>query len=122
MLIYEPVRIRTLLGSHAIEGYYASPAFYHHRNFTVFSAKSRAPRVSTTVEFLHAVITMTKSTPEDKAIHATSQLKIELACVPTPNKHDQIEDVANLRNLFSKHSKSMTNPNETTEEVHTKQE
>ena len=49
VLIYEPVRIVITWGAHAIEGYYAGPALYHYRNFAVFSAKTKAYRVSDAV-------------------------------------------------------------------------
>lgn len=120
MLIHEPVKNRTSWDVHAIEGHHASPALHYYRNFTVFSSKTRASRVSNAVKFHHAVVTAPKITPEDKVIHAMSKLKSELASIPAPNTHDQIEAMPNLRNLFSKHSKSMKNPNETIKEVHVK--
>ena len=55
---------------------------------------------------------MPKITPEDKVIHAISQLKRELASIPTPNKHNQLEAIYHLRNLFSKHSRTMKDHNE----------
>ena len=76
VLIYDPVKIRSSWGAHAIEGYYAGPALHHCRNFAVFASKTRASRVSDTVELRHSVITAPKIAPEYKVIHAISQLKI----------------------------------------------
>ena len=121
MLIHEPVRIRTSWGAHTIEGYYSVPALHHCRNFIVVSNKSRASCVIDAVEFRHVVVTVPKISPEDKLIHDASQQKRELASIPIPNKHDQIEAASNLRNLSSKHSKIMTNANKTTKKVHAKQ-
>ena len=65
------------MGAHAVKGYYAGPSLHHCRNFTVFSARSRASRVRNTVEFRHADINAPKITPEYTVIHAISQLKRE---------------------------------------------
>ena len=64
---------------------------------------------------------MPKITPEDKVIHTISQLKRELSSIPAPNQHDQIEAMSHLRNLFSKHSKDMKDPNETVEKIRVEQ-
>ena len=64
---------------------------------------------------------MPKITPEDKVIHAISQLKRELAFIPAPNQHDEIEAMSHLRNLFSKHSREMKDPNKTAEKIRTEQ-
>ena len=79
-----------------------------------FPSKTRVSRVSDAVEFRHASITVPQITSEDKVIHAITKLKSELASTPTPNKHDQLEAVSNLRNIFSKYSKSMEPPNNPT--------
>ena len=93
----------------------------HCRSFTVFTDKSRATRVSDTVEFRHADITVPHITPEDKVIHAISQLKKELASITTPNKQKQLDAICHLRNLFSKHSRTMKDPDENTESIRDKQ-
>ena len=79
---------------------------HHYRNFTVFPSKTSTLRVSDTSELRHASITVPKITPEDKVINTIAKLKSELASIPVLDKNNQIEAIVNLRNLFSKHSKS----------------
>ena len=87
-----------------------------------FPSKTRSSRVSDTVEFRHAIITVPQITPGDKVINDITKLKSALASIPVPTKHDQIEAISNLINMFSKHSKSLEAPNKTTEEVPTEYE
>ena len=114
VLIYEPVNVRASWGAHAIDECYTGPAMHHYRSFTVFASKTRSIKISDTVQFRHATITVPKITPEDKVIQAMSQLKTELAAIPTPNQHNQLEAMSHLRTLFSKCSKPMKNNNENT--------
>ena len=117
VLINEPVKNRILWRAHTIKGHYTGPALYYHRNVTVFLSKTRSSRVSDTVEFRHAIITVPQITPEDKVINAITKLKSELAFIPAHSKHNQIEAIANLRNLFSKHSKNWEAPNNNTDDI-----
>ena len=81
---------------------------HHYRNFTVFPTKTRSSRIIDIVEFLHHHITVPSIIPEDKVINAIAQLKNELSFLSTPNKDNQLEALANLRTLFSKHRKSVS--------------
>ena len=87
-----------------------------------FPSKTRSSRVGDTVEFLHAIITVPQITPGDKVINDITKLKSALASIPVPTKHDQIEAISNLINMFSKHSKCLEALNKTTEEVPTEYE
>ena len=87
-----------------------------------FPSKTRSSRFRDTVEFCHDTITATQITPENKVINSITKLKSELACIPAPNEHNQIEDILTLRNLFSKCSKKLEAPNKNTEEVPTEHE
>ena len=89
----------------------------------MFTDKARSSRVSDTVEFRHSGFTVPYITLEDKVIHAISQLKRELASIHTPNKHNQLEAISHLRNLFYKCSRTMKDhstmkdANETSENI-----
>ena len=73
----------------------------------MFPTKTRSSRISNTVKFRHHCITVPSITHEDKIVNAITQLKNELASIPTPNKDNQLEALANLRTKFSKHSKEV---------------
>ena len=94
VLIYKPINTRASWGAHTIDGYCTGPAMHHYRNFAVFASKTRSIKTSNTVEFRHATITVPTITPEDKVIQAISQLKTELAAIPTLNQHNQLEVIS----------------------------
>ena len=83
----------------------------------MFLSKTRSSRVSDTAEFRHTSITAPQITPGDKVINAITKLKSELASIPTHDKNNQIEAIANLCTLFSKYSKTCDAPNKNKAEI-----
>ena len=63
---------------------------HHYHSYTVFPTKTKSLRSSDTVEFYHYYITAPAVSPKDKVIDAISQLKKELASIPSPNSTNQI--------------------------------
>ena len=101
-MIYEPVILRSSWDFHATPAYYFGLALNHYRCFTVFLTKTRTPRTSDTVEFLHNFITVPHVTPEDRVINAITKIKQELAAVPSPNSSHQLTAIKELKSVFSK--------------------
>ena len=83
----------------------------------MFLSKNRSSRVSDTAEFRHTFITVLQIIPEDKVINAITKLKSELASIPVPDKNNQIEAIENLRNTFSKCSKTCDAPNKNKDDI-----
>ena len=74
---------------------------HHYRSYTVFPTKTKSPRTSNTVEFRHHYIMTLAVSPEDKVIDTISQLKKELAAIPSPNSTNQIAAIKQMQLLFS---------------------
>ena len=87
-------------------GYYVGPTLYHYHSFTVFPMKTRSIRHCDTVEFRHGCIIVPAVTPEDKVVNAISKLKQELAAIPSPNSHNQLNAIEKLQTMFSKYKNS----------------
>ena len=103
VLIHEPVQKRRSWGFNAIEGFCAGPAIHHCRNYTVFPSKTRAIRISDTVEFRHDRIIVPEITPEDRVIGAITRLKAELGAITSPSRNDQLHVIENTRDVFTKY-------------------
>ena len=103
VIIHEPASNRRSWDFHAIEGFYVGPALHHYRNFTVFPSKPQAIRVSDTVKFRHAYITVPEIKPEDRVIEAIAKLKAEITTLPATNASNQIQAIEKFRELFTKY-------------------
>ena len=69
---------------------------YHYCSYTVFPTKTKSPRTSDTVEFRYHYITTPAVLPKDKVIDAISQLKKELASIPSPNSANQMAAIKQM--------------------------
>ena len=69
--------------------------------------------------FHHSTITVPQITPDDKLVNSITKLKSELSSILIPDKDNQIEAIANLRNTYSKHSNNWDTPNKNSDETPT---
>ena len=81
---------------------------YHYCSYNVFPTKTKLLRISDTVEFRYHFITTLAVSPEDKVIDAISQLKKELASIPSPNSTDQIAAIKQMQLLFTQYKNNTT--------------
>ena len=95
-----------LVLSEGIIQWYLGPALEHYRCYRVFVNKSKAERVTDTLEFFPQKVPMLYATPTDVAIQATSEIirllqqpdAIQVSKVGT----QQIDDIKQLAAIFKK--------------------
>ena len=103
VLIHAPEKLRSSGGFHAVPGYYVGPALNHYRCFIVFPIKTISIIHSDTVEFRHNFITVPVVMTGVKVVSAITQLKQELAAMPSPSSIHQLTAIKQLPSLFYKH-------------------
>jgi hypothetical protein len=74
ILIHEKPKQRRSWDPHDVEGWYLGPATNRYRCYRVYVNKTRAERITDTVEFFPQEIDMTFPTPTKIAIEATKEL------------------------------------------------
>jgi hypothetical protein len=74
IVVHEKPNQQRTRDPHGVNGWYLGPATEHYRNYRVFINKTRAERITDTVEFLPHEIEMPFPTPTKVAIEATKTL------------------------------------------------
>jgi hypothetical protein len=104
IVIHEKPNQRRLWDPHGVDGWYLGPATDHYRCYRVYVNKTRAERITDTVEFFPQEIDMPFPTPTVIAIEATKEL-ISTLNNPMPstpfahqpfNRKQAIQTIANI--------------------------
>jgi hypothetical protein len=85
---------------HAKKGYYIGPALDLYCCFKLVKNDTKSQVISDTVKFWHAYRTIPSPSPEDKIIHGLRVVSGTLKDAPPPTSIFQMEDIANLWDLF----------------------
>ena len=83
------------------DGFYIGPAMDHYRCFTIVNAASHASMISDTVAFRHDFLQHLTPTPSDRLLHGLRVLTEALQDAPHTSCDDQLNAIADLRDLFS---------------------
>jgi hypothetical protein len=110
VLIHEKPPKRGLWDPHGVEGWYLGPAKQHNRCYQVFATKTKATRITDTVEFFPTKTKLPYTKPTDVAIQASHDiLKVLQQKKPsTPLAHignDQLEAIQQIADVFNNHIK-----------------
>ena len=108
VILHEKPQQRKSWDPHGTEGWYLGPALDHYRCYRVFTIKTKAERITDTVEFFPQRTPVPYTTPTDVAIRATNDL-IRVLENPTPSTpfahvgHNQMEAIQLIADIFQKH-------------------
>jgi hypothetical protein len=122
ILIHEKPNQRRSWDPHGVEGWYLRPATDHYRCYRVYVNRTRAERITDTVEFFPQEIEMPFPTPTEVAIEAAKALIHTLNDpIPTmPFAHQQY-DRKTLRESRAPDSRHRTRRSGTHQKRHTNQ-
>ena len=113
ILIHEKPAQRKSWDPHGTEGWYLGPAMEHYRCYQLFVNKTKAERITDTVEFFPEKVTMPYPTPTDIAIKAAHDL-VSVLKQPTPSTpfahigHNQLQAIDQLADIFNQHRRKNT--------------
>jgi hypothetical protein len=109
VIIHEKLQQRKTWDPHGTEGWYLGPAMEHHRCHRVFTNKTKAERITDTVEFFPQHTTVPSMTTDKIAIQAASDL-IAAINQPTANTtmapigDKQMEAIRQIAILYQQHT------------------
>ncbi len=109
VILHEKPNQRKSWDPHGTTGWYLGPAMEHYRCYRVFVSKSKAERITDTVEFFPQRIPVPYRSPADVAVQAPQELvpPLQQKTPPTPFAHvghDQLEAIQQLADIFRRHS------------------
>ena len=106
VVLHEKPSQRLSWDPHGTEGWYLGPALEHYRCYRLFVNKSKAERVTDTIDFFTEKAPMPYMTPTDVAIQATAEIirllhqpdAIQISKVGTK----QIDTIKQIATIFKK--------------------
>ncbi len=102
-----PVIIHTNHSTHRSWDFRGSDGFYvgislKHRNYhRLIDSKTKALRISDTVDFRHHHLTIPTVTPTDTIVHSLDAITNAISNTPSATSDMQLHAISTLRNLFS---------------------
>jgi hypothetical protein len=105
IVVHEKPNQRRTWDPHGVNGWYSGPATEHYHCYRVFINKTRAERITNTVEFFPQEIEMPFPTPTEVAIEATKTL-IRTLQNPVPSTpfahqpHDRNAAIRTITDIF----------------------
>ena len=92
------------------DGFYVGVSLEHYRCHRVIDAKTKALRISDTVDFRHHHLTIPTVTPADTIVHSLDAITNAISNTPSTTSDAQLHAISTLRDLFSQWEAPLTNP------------
>ena len=116
IIVHEKPQQRLSWDPHGTDGWYLGPTMEHYRCHRVFITKTKAERITNTVEFFHHKHPPPMANPTELAIHAVNDLVKALEqphpiIIPTPKENNQLRALKALAEIFHhKPTKTIPSP------------
>jgi hypothetical protein len=110
VLIHDKPQKRGSWDPNGVEGWYLGPALQNYRCYHIFATKTKATRITNTVEFFPTNTKISCATPTDVAIQASHDIikVLPQKKTSTPLAHignDQLEAIQQIADIFNSHIK-----------------